>query len=300
MNCLIIINPSSGRKNIQASLDTLIGKLILNQVIQTFEVFYTKGNHDAYDYLQTLSAHQFDLIIAVGGDGTQSEVINGIIDAKIDIPLFILAAGTVNDLSRALHLPSNHDDIVKTIKDFNIIEMDVGKANDLYFANVIAGGMFTDIGFTVDKKQKAVLGPFAYYLNGIASLPNQLGTTYDLHVEIDSEVIDEEAYLFLVTNSRLVGGFLIASPAKLYDGYLDVFIVKKCEITDLIALSKDILLNKHLDSPFVIYRQAKNIKLSSSKNLVLDIDGEKANQLPIEINIIPKAIKVIIPKKDNE
>ena len=50
----------------------------------------------------------------------------------------------------------------------------------------------------------------------------------------------------------------------------------------------------------MIYRQAKNIKLSSSKNLVLDIDGEKANQLPIEINNIPKAIKVIVPKKDNE
>ena len=296
MHCLLIINPSSERKNVQANLDSLIGKLILKKVIHSFDVFYTKGNHDAYDHLQTLTYHQYDLIIAVGGDGTQSEVINGIIDSKIDIPLYILAAGTVNDLSRALRLPGKHNDIVKTIADFNIIEMDVGKANDLYFANVIAGGMFTDIGFKVDKKQKALLGPFAYYLNGIQSLPNQLSSTMDLHIEVDDEVMDEEACLFLITNSRLVGGFLLASPASLSDGLLDLIVVKKCEITDLIALSKDILLNKHLESPFVIYRQAKRIRLSSSKDIVLDIDGEKANHLPIEVTTKHKAIKIIAPE----
>lgn len=300
MNCLLIVNPSSGRKNIQANLDSLVGKLVLKKVISSFEIFYTKGNHDAYDYLQTLTPHQFDMIMAVGGDGTQSEVINGIIDSKIDIPLYILAAGTVNDLSNALKLPSKHNEIVKAISNFNILNMDVGKANQTYFANVIAGGMFTDIGFKVDKKKKAILGPLAYYLNGVLDLPNQLRTTMDLHIEVDGEVIDEEVYLFLITNSRLVGGFLMASPADLSDGRLDLLVIKKCEITDLIALSKDILLNKHLDSPFVIYRQAKEIRLSSSKDIVLDIDGEKANHLPIEVTTAHKAIKIIVPKQKEE
>ncbi len=297
MKCLLIVNPSSGRKNIQASLHELVGKLVLKKVISTFEVFYTQGNHDAYKLLLTLQPHQFDLIISVGGDGTQSEVINGIIDGKCDIPLYILAAGTVNDLSRALKIPEKHDDVVDAIMQFNQTQMDVGKANDVYFANVIAGGSFTDIGFKVDKKKKALLGPFAYYLNAILDLPNQLATTMDLHIEVDGEVLDEEAYLFLVTNSHLVGGFLIASQADLCDGLLDLLIVKKCEITDLIALSKDILLNKHLESPFVIYRQARHIYLSSSKSITLDIDGEQANKLPIDISVAPRAIRIITSNK---
>ena len=296
MKCLLIVNPTSGRKNIQATLHELVGKLVLKKVITSFEVFYTQGHRDAYQLLLTLAPHQYDLIISVGGDGTQSEVINGIIDGKCDIPLYILAAGTVNDLSRALKIPEKHDDVVKTIAKFHQIKMDVGKANHVYFANVLAGGMFTDIGFKVDKKKKAILGPFAYYLNAILDLPNQLNSTMDLHIEIGGEVMDEEAYMFLVTNSRLVGGFLLASQADLCDGLLDLLVVKKCEITDLIALSKDILLNKHLESPFIIYRQAKHIQLSSSKSITLDIDGEQANELPIDISVAPQAIKIITPK----
>lgn len=299
MNCLLIINPTSGRKNIQAILDRLVGKLVLDKIITSFEVYYTTGNRDAYEYLLTLNKHQFDLIMSVGGDGTQSEVINGIIDGQLDIPLYMLAAGTVNDLSRALKIPEKHAIVASTIKEFDIFEMDIGRTQDVCFANVLAGGMFTDIGFRVDKKQKAILGPFAYYLNGIVDLPNQLSSSMDLHLEIDGEIIDEEAYLFLITNSKLVGGFTIASNASLSDGLMDLVIVKKCDITDLIALSKDLLLNKHLESPFIIYRQAKHIKISSSKEVVIDIDGEYGSTLPVEIDVLEKAIKIIGAKIKN-
>lgn len=296
MKCLFIINPSSGKHIIQKTLDTLIGQLVLKNLVHSFDVYYTKGNNDAYEYLNTLSYHQYDFIVSVGGDGTQNEVVSGIIDSKIDIPMLILAAGTVNDLATYLKLPNKLSEIVKLVEDFHISTIDVGKANDSYFINVLAGGMFSDLGFKVDKRQKQILGPLAYYLNGLLDLPNQLSSTMDLHITIDDEIIDEEAYLFIITNSSSVGGFQISPIAAVSDGKFDVLIVKKCKITDLISLSKDFLLNRHLDSPFLIYRQAKKISISSSKYVELDLDGEKGGGLPVDISVMPKSIRIITPK----
>lgn len=296
MKCLFIINPTSGKRIVQKSLDSLIGKLILKQLVSHVDVYYTKGNNDAYQYLQTLTKHQYDFIVSVGGDGTQNEVVSGIIDSKIDIPILILAAGTVNDLATYLKLPTRINQIIKLIEDFHITAIDVGKADQSYFINVLAGGLFSDIGFKVDKRQKQMLGPLAYYLNGFLNLPNQLASTMDLSITIDDKTLNEEAYLFMITNSSSVGGFQISPIAAVTDGKFDVLIVKKCKITDLIALSKDFLLNKHLDSPFLIYKQAKHIKLSSSNKVDLDIDGEKGGCLPVNIQVLPKAIKIITPK----
>lgn len=295
MKCIIIINPSSGRKTIQANLDQLIGKLVLDKVISTTNVFYTKGRNDAYEFLLKINPKEYDLIIAVGGDGTQNEVINGIIDANLEIPLYIIAAGTVNDLANVLKIPTTKQGIINSIKEFNLIEMDLGKANERYFTNVIAGGMFSDIGFRVDKKQKAILGPLAYYINAILDLPNQLNTNMRLTINCDNEVIEEDVLLFMITNSKLIGGFMLASAADISDGLLDLLIIKKCEITDLLALSKDILLNKHLESPYVIYRQAKKILINSNDNIILDVDGEKGEHLPIDVVNVHKAIKIIAP-----
>ena len=300
MKCLFIINPSSGKHIIQKTLDVLIGQLVLKQLVHYLDIYYTKGHNDAYEYLQTITYHQYDFIVSVGGDGTQNEVVSGIIDAKIDIPILILAAGTVNDLATYLKLPNKMNEIIQLIEDFHITTMDVGCANHSYFINVLAGGMFSDIGFKVDKRQKQMLGPLAYYLNGLFDLPNQLSSTMDLQFKVDDEIINEEAYLFLITNSSSVGGFQISPIAAVTDGKFDLLIVKKCKITDLIALSKDFLLNRHLESPFLIYRQAKHIEISSSKLVELDLDGEKGGCLPIDVKVLPKAIKIITPKPKSD
>ncbi len=296
MKCLMIINPVSGRQTMLSEIQKLAGELVTKNIVQEYEVYYTKGNRDAYEFLQTKKYHEYDFILSAGGDGTQGEVISGVIDSGIDIPVLMVPGGTTNDLATSLKLPSKAYQMTEIIKDFNVEPVDVGKAGDTYFMNVLAGGMFADISYKVDKKQKQKLGPLAYYINGFLELPQQLQTKMDLHIEIDDEVYDLGAYLFIISNSQSIGGFKLATKASVQDGMFDFLAIKQCSITDLAALGKDILLNKHDKSPFLFYKQGKDIRISASKEVIFDLDGEKGDYLPVEVQCLKGAAKMILPK----
>ena len=295
--CLFIINPSSGQRLIQNNLDKLIGQLILKKIVNHIDVFFTAKKDDGYYKALKCKETNYDFITVVGGDGTINEVVSGMVESNKTIPLCILAAGTVNDFANYLNLPTNIDGICNLINNFNTICCDVGKIDNHYFMNVAAGGMFSDISFTVSKNEKKRLGPLAYYLNGLANLPSQLNTNINLKIVLDDvNVIKEEAKMFMITNTNRVGGFENIIPlADIQDGLLDLIIIKKCSLTDLVALSKDYILKKHANSPFISYYQAKKIEISSKQDVIIDIDGEEGSLLPVTIQVIHKAINILIP-----
>lgn len=295
--CLFIINPSSGQRSIQNNLDKLIGQLILKKIVNHIDVFFTAKKDDGYYKALKCKETDYDFITVVGGDGTINEVVSGMVESNKTIPLCILAAGTVNDSANYLNLPTNIDGICNLINNFNTICCDVGKIDNHYFMNVAAGGMFSDISFTVSKNEKKRLGPLAYYLNGLANLPSQLNTNINLKIVLDDvNVIKEEAKMFMITNTNRVGGFENIIPlADIQDGLLDLIIIKKCSLTDLVALSKDYILKKHANSPFISYYQAKKIEISSKQDVIIDIDGEEGSLLPVTIQVIHKAINILIP-----
>ena len=295
--CLFIINPSSGQRSIQNYLDKLIGRLILKKIVNHIDVFFTAKKDDGYYKALKCKETDYDFITVVGGDGTINEVVSGMVESNKTIPLCILAAGTVNDFANYLNLPTNIDGICNLINNFNTICCDVGKIDNHYFMNVAAGGMFSDISFTVSKNEKKRLGPLAYYLNGLANLPSQLNTNINLKIVLDDvNVIKEEAKMFMITNTNRVGGFENIIPlADIQDGLLDLIIIKKCSLTDLVALSKDYILKKHANSPFISYYQAKKIEISSKQDVIIDIDGEEGSLLPVTIQVIHKAINILIP-----
>ena len=295
--CLFIINPSSGQRSIQNNLDKLIGQLILKKIVNHIDVFFTAKKDDGYYKALKCKETDYDFITVVGGDGTINEVVSGMVESNKTIPLCILAAGTVNDFANYLNLPTNIDGICNLINNFNTICCDVGKIDNHYFMNVAAGGMFSDVSFTVSKNEKKRLGPLAYYLNGLANLPSQLNTNINLKIVLyDVNVIKEEAKMFMITNTNRVGGFENIIPlADIQDGLLDLIIIKKCSLTDLVALSKDYILKKHANSPFISYYQAKKIEISSKQDVIIDIDGEEGSLLPVTIQVIHKAINILIP-----
>ena len=102
--------------------------------------------------------------------------------------------------------------------------------------------------------------------------------------------------MFMVTNTNRVGGFENIIPlADIQDGLLDLIIIKKCSVTDLVALSKDYILKKHANSPFIAYFQAKKIEIYSKQEVLLDIDGEQGSPLPATIQVISQAVNILIP-----
>lgn len=300
MKCLFIINPVSGTRQVQKTLDTIIGKLILSTDVDTVETFYTEGKNDALHKAASLKSGDYDFIVSVGGDGTVNEVLMGLINSQSHIPVALIPGGTVNDFANYLKLPTDPEAFATMIKEFKTIKADVGQEvhSDICFANVLAGGMFSDIAFQVTKESKNSFGPLAYYATGIKELPEQLAMNLHLKVQADENYFEEDASLFLITNSSSVGGFKGITPyADVTDGKLDLFIIKKCNVGQLLNLLKDYGLQIHTKSPMIKYVQASNIKIECDKDIVYDIDGEKGEGFPIEVHCLHGLVNLIVPEQ---
>lgn len=303
MRAKIIINPSSGKQIVQKSLADIISTLVLDNTLSGTNVFYTQKKDDAFKEAKKIKKGMYDLLIAVGGDGTLNEVVNGVIESGSEVPIAIIPAGTVNDFSTFLGIPKEISAFCQMIRDYTIVNVDVGKVKDKYFINVAAAGLLTDIAYKVSVDAKTVMGKLAYYAQGMIDLPQQLFKSID--ITINSEEINfeqKEALMFIVTNTPSVGGFKKLAPkAKINDNKLDVFIIHKPELGKAITLFVQILKGEHVNNPDVTYFQTKRLDISCKNinNFCIDIDGEQGCNLPVTIEAIPHAVKFLVPKNSN-
>ena len=104
MKGLFIINPSSGRQNFIDKIKEIAGMLVIDQICNTIDVFYTEKQDDALNKAAALEKGQYDFVVAVGGDGTLNEVINGVVLSQSNTPVAVISAGTVNDFATYLNL----------------------------------------------------------------------------------------------------------------------------------------------------------------------------------------------------
>lgn len=300
MKGLFIINPSSGKQNIESTLREIMANLVLNQITSHIDVFYTQKKNDAKNRAAQLKPGEYDYVVSVGGDGTLNEVTNGLILSGSNTPLAIISAGTVNDFATYMKLPQTAENFCRMIEEFQTKKVDIGKVNNEYFINVLAAGMLTDIAYKVPKDKKAVLGKMAYYLEGVKEFPKQLAQnmTLSFHSKEFNDTLD--IMLFLVTNSKSVGGFADAAPlASVSDGYLDVLILKKM---DLLFEAPDLIIKwfqgDHPKHPAIEYFQTKELSVlptEKTAEIAIDYDGEILEEgLPIDISIIPEALNLII------
>lgn len=289
----LIVNPSSGRQTMEKKID-LLCKLLLDDGFVVAK-FFTEKKYDAMLEAKKSCNEDFDAIIACGGDGTVNEVVKGIMNSDKKIPMAIFASGTVNDFANYLNIPKNVTDFFNMIKNWDIIDIDLGKVNDDYFVNVAAGGLLTNVGYQVQPDIKAILGRMAYYFEGIRELTLQ--NLDPLQVKIVSEEYnsEEEILLFLISNSSSIGGFKkIAPEADILDGLLDVVIIKNSAVSDLANIFFNVLTGDHINHPNVIYYKTKSILIDSERDIPIDVDGEYGGKLPAKFQVIPRGLKIFI------
>ena len=162
----IIANPNSGRGAALGKILELIE--LMSHDEYEIELLFTHLEGDGKNFAANYTGEDF--IICSGGDGTVNEVVNGIYLSKRDTPLAILQSGTVNDFANAQGLPTSPFKFYNMIKNFNIKTIDLGLAGERAFINVAAGGMLTEIAYSVTAERKASLGNMAYYLEGVKEL----------------------------------------------------------------------------------------------------------------------------------
>ncbi len=299
MKCKLIINPSSGMQNIQRTALMAMHKLSSQGVINGTYITYTTEKYDAYKMAKEVKPGEFDFVMVVGGDGTANEVVNGLIEGGSDTPLCILPAGTMNDFANSLCLPRDTAGLCKMIKNFNVVPCDAGKANDSYFLNVTAGGILSDVAHRVSVESKTALGRLAYYFEGAKDISSLKLNTIPMILEYNGLMYKENVFLFVIANSSSVGGFpSIAPKARINDGLFDVFIIKQLEVVDILPLMMQIRMGTHLQNPKISYFQTNKISVScfdKSVKFAYDYDGELGGNLPITVEVVPNALKLIVP-----
>ena len=297
MNVKIINNPSSGRTTIQKNIEGIVGRLVLEGTFERVKKVDTTVDFDYRACMESAKADNVDMVMAIGGDGTVNRVVNGMMNAGLDVPLVIVPAGTVNDFATYLDLPSDIEGICRMIKKKSMKRIDVCRVNEKYFINIAACGLFTDVALKTNVELKTMFGRFAYYAEGIKEIPKQIFQSLPMKFSYANEEFEENLAIFAVVNTPVVGGFKKFAPeAKLDDNMFDVIIIKKTDIIDTANLFLKILRGDHLGSDMVRHFQTDRLYVESvNEGLKIDIDGEDGGGFPAEFTIVSAALDICIP-----
>ena len=288
----IIYNPTSGREAFRRHLAEVLEKL--EKAGYETSVHATTGEGDATAAAKLAVERGFDVVIASGGDGTLNEVVAGVSPFEKRPKIGLIPTGTTNDFSRALRIPRDIEEAVDIIVRGETIPVDVGMMNDRHFINIAGGGQMTELTYDVPIKLKTMLGQLAYYLKGIEMLPNFHSS--QVRIEYDDEVFEGEVMLFLVGLTNSVGGFEKLAPhSSINDGRFTLLILKKCNMAEFIRVVSLALRGDHLDDPLVISAQPSKVKVTSSEEVLLNLDGEYGGTLPATFENRYRHIEMFAP-----
>jgi diacylglycerol kinase (ATP) len=238
-----------------------------------------------------------DALVVVGGDGMVHLGANVV--AGTEVPLGIVAAGTGNDIARALGLPI-HDtaaaaDVVRRgatrIIDAARHVPDDGTAGAGWFVGVLGAGFDAKVNERANG-WRWPKGRMRYNLAIARELPIFKPLPYVL--ELDGEHIEANAMLVAVGNGPSYGGGMQVCPdAEMDDGLLDVMIVDKISIPEFLKVFPKVYSGAHKDHPAVTIRRAKSVRLDTPR-IVSYADGERYAPLPMSCEVVPGALQVLV------
>lgn len=300
----LIYNPTAGREQMTQHLPEIL------------EV-YEKAGYETSAYRTTakpLSAYQeasratkagFDLIIAAGGDGTVSEVINGIAEKSYRPVVAVIPAGTANDLATSLGIPTDSlVEAARVIEKKHTVPMDIGKIKNQgkikYFMNVAATGSLTEITYEVSQQMKTVFGYLAYVIKGAQMLPHLVSDP--VHVQYEGgEYIGNASFVFIALTST-IAGFEGVVPGKIIgDGKFTLVIIKPSNLLELLELLRLIYRDRSkINHDSLIYKKTSWVKIDSLSDKVMriNLDGEYGGDAPAHFENIQQHIQIVADSKN--
>lgn len=312
---IVIINPESGGGATRAAWPKIASDLATH--FGAFVPVFTGGAGQGIELAADAARKGAKLIVACGGDGTISEVANGILAAGTGAELGILPSGTGGDFRRTIGIPARSSDAAKILRDGRTRQIDVGKVTfrsedgeheSRYFVGGASFGMSAEVIGRVKKGGPDWLpakGP--KWLSGrlsfgwaMAQTAVKTGATQVI-VQLDD---DPERHLTVanlcIANARYFGGGMkIAPDAKLADGKFDVVSIGDLSAARILANAPRIYLGSHLGMSEVGHALATKIlarPLNEEELIQIEVDGELLGSLPATFQIIPKALRVRCPR----
>ena len=270
---LMIVNPSAGRSKSRGPL--FDAAAILSQAGYLISIHNTVCAGDAAETAAREGEH-YDVIVAVGGDGTLNEVVSGVLRLEHPPALGYLAQGSTNDFASSLHISNKPAAAAAAIAQATPRQLDIGQWNGRHFVYVASFGAFTRSSYAAPQAAKNALGHFAYILEGMKDL-NTL-RPYRIRLTADGEVLDGEYLFGAVCNSTSIGGLMKLDPERvvLDDGKFELLLVPNprtaLDLQNLVMA----LLNQQYDSGGLVFRHVSTLHLETAEDLPWSLDGEYA------------------------
>lgn len=291
---LFIYNPHAGKARIAGRLHEVIEVFRAENYLPA--VYATTGPRDAVQAARKL-ASGYGLVVCAGGDGTLSEVISGLLECGYTGELGYLPAGSTNDFSRSLALPTEELAAARTAAVGRAVECDIGRFNERSFVYVAAFGLFTRVSYETPQEFKNIFGHMAYVLAGIRSLAEI--DTYHMKIQWDEGELEGEFIYGAVSNSISVGGFrgILSDQVVLDDGLFEVMLVKKpCTLPELNSVVTALLKNQ--PDEYVMAFQTRRISIQSVDEVPWTLDGENGGRHSVaEITNRTRAVRIRVPEE---
>jgi diacylglycerol kinase (ATP) len=233
----------------------------------------------------------FEVVIAAGGDGTLNEVVNGI--GGSTVRLGILPVGSMNVFATELGIPQgNLERAWSVIEQGKVVEVDLPKANDTHFIQLAGVGLDAEVVRKTTADSKRALGPLSYLLTLVQVAAHKPSRVM---LEAEGGRISEGSFA-LIGNGRLYGGpFPVFQRASLFDGLLDVLVFQNQSHWDVVRYFQAIAFGTHPQLPDVEYFQTSTLRVTSSGDVPVELDGEVAGMLPCLFSVSSQKLRVLAP-----
>lgn len=313
----LVINPIAGgdQPNLER-LPEIVAALETGGIRS--DIAFTSSEESPTQIAQRAVTEGYDLVVVGGGDGTVSEVAKGLIHAPV--PLGIVPIGTYNNIARSLNLPTDLAEACQVLAQGEMRSIDVGVANDQHYFFEAAGVGLDAALFPLGEEIKG--GRWGRMMRAaqltLNYKPKRLHIRFDrpLTQAIPSAIlrkrrflwrraasekyeIRRSALLIVIANGPFYGtGFTVAPDAILDDGLLTVSVFSNFSKWELLRHFWSISLGRYQYSPKIETFRAAEVRLTSKTKLPVHIDGHPIGELPVKLNILQQALRVMVPNQN--
>lgn len=288
MRTLLIVNPMSGARGQRWRSQDLPG--MVQSWFPEAALHLTRGEGDATQAARQAVSDEIDLVVAVGGDGTINEVVNGLVGSSVH--LGILPAGTENVLAKERHVPSALEKAALYLKDAPARRADVVKVGEKFFLCFAGIGFDALVVDRIQPEQKAKLGAMAYVMTGFEQMFKYQEVARTATIQVDeAPPLKLDFWQIIVANIQTYGGGLRPAPrASMHDGLLDMVVWPRADLPGMIHQIVATATGAHLGLAEVKYIQGQRIWIDTEPPSLVQIDGELLGSTPVLFEVLPQAL----------
>lgn len=268
---LFVFNPHSGKGLIKNNLLEIVDTMVKAGFEVT--IYTTQAQGDATRKIAE-DAKNFDRVVCSGGDGTLDEVVTGMVQSGVNVPIGYIPAGSTNDFANSLEIPKNMVKAAQIAVNGKPFPCDMGYFNGDTFVYVAAFGLFTEVTYKTPQQLKNIFGHAAYVIEGAKTLHDI--PSYHLDVHYNDVHIQDEFIFGMITNSVSVGGFkgMTGPDVKLDDGVFEVTLIRvprnPLELNEIIRC----LTNRIDDTDMIYSFKTEELRITSREEVSWTLDGE--------------------------